>query len=85
MQGVGVQRQLLVGTGGILLQRLTFGVADRKRSGKRRAGNDQQGIQRQTQGTGSRQHAGRRNKDGQAPYHEHCSGQESRRHLFIRQ
>jgi len=58
VQGVGVQPQLLIGAGGVFFQRLTLGVAHRERRGNDRAGNDQQGIQRQTQGTGSRQHAG---------------------------
>ncbi len=70
VQGIGVQRQLLIGAGGVFLQRLTLGVADGQGRGKDGTGDDQQGVQRQTQGTGSRQHAGANGwQDGRAPYH----------------
>ena len=57
VQGIGVQRQLLIGAGGVFDQGLAFGVAHGKGGGQRGTGDDQQGVQRQTQGRENIEHA----------------------------
>ena len=56
VQGIGVQRQLLIGADGVFLQRLAFGVADGQSRGEGGTGDDQQGVERQAYRPGSRKH-----------------------------
>ncbi|MNP42089.1 hypothetical protein D3C76_1358270 [compost metagenome] len=57
VQGCGIQRQLLIGTGRIFNQGLAHGVAHGQGGSNGGTGDDQHGVQRQAQGSGSQRHA----------------------------
>ena len=68
VQRVGVQRELLIGTGGVVHQGLAFGMARGQGGGQHRTGDDQQGIERQAQGARDHDHTMmNRHGKGRAP------------------
>ncbi len=64
MQGIGVQRQLLVRTAGVLFQCLVFGVAYGQGGGANGTGENQHNGKGQAQGAGHCEHVSASRADG---------------------